>query len=152
MNQLIKEAECQKLDIPEISKIALELPPIGYLETSSNYAYLKISDAYIHQLFPFIQGKKTRKPNYFDKYSMGAHITVIYPQENRALHLEELNQEHHFKVIDAFSTVISQKRYYALKVEAPSLLEIRRKYLLPDKLNFKNHWIDFHITFAVGHY
>jgi len=139
-----------ELNIPELLKTAMELPKTGYLEGSSNYTYLKISDAYIHQLFPFVQNKKTSKPDYFNKYSMGAHITIIYPEENRIIHLEELNKEHCFKVISAFSTIIGTKRYYALKVEAASLLQLRRKYLLPDNLAFKNHWIDFHITFAVS--
>lgn len=149
---VMKKLIITELNIPELLKTALELPNIGYLESSSNYTYLKISDAYIHQLFPFVQNKKISKPNYFDKYSMGAHITIFYPEENKILDSEELNEEHHFKVIGAFSTVISSKRYYALKVEAPSLLKLRRKYLLPDKLAFKDHWIDFHITFAVNKY
>lgn len=149
-NMSIQEPLITELNAPELLKTALALPHTGYLKASSHYTYLKISDAYIHQLFPFIEDKKISKPDYFDKYSMGAHITVIYPEEDKTIHSQELNQEHHFRVINAFSTVIGAKRYYALKVEPPTLLELRRKHSLPGKLAFKKHWIDFHITFAVS--
>ena len=146
--------ETTPLNIPEILKTALELPNTGYLDISSSYIYLKISDDFIHKLYILLiqitQNKKIKKPNYFDKYSMGAHITVIYPEEKILANSEDIGQKHNFKIIGIFSAIVNLKKYYVLKIEAPTLLQLRRKYTLPDKLNFKNHGIDFHITFGVS--
>lgn len=81
---------------------------------------------------------------------MGAHITVIYPEESPNIHiqLKELNQIHHFSIKDLVMAEIGPKNYYVLLVESPSLLALRRKYALTDLLNFKGYGIDFHITIA----
>lgn len=137
------------LEIPGLLETALTLPSFGYLEKiPQGYYYLNIDDAYIHQLFPFVQNKKIEKPDYFEKYTMGAHITVSYPEE-KIINEEDLNKNYHFEITGAFSSVIDCKRYYALAVASNSLLQIRRKNHLPDQLNFKNHAIGLHITFAV---
>jgi len=145
----MKELIITPLDFPEILKTALDIQSSGYLEQSFHYFYLKIDDDYIHRLFPLFQDKMITKPDYFNRYTMGAHITIVYPEENKLINEQELGKEHHFKIKEIFSTVIGLKRYYALLVEAPTLLQLRKKYGLSSQLLFKNHWIDFHITFGV---
>ncbi len=143
-----------QLNIPEILKTALALPKTGYLEASSGYTYLNIDNDYIYKLYEILihntQNTEIKKPPYFDKYSMGAHITVIYPEEKILANAEDIGQKHNFKITGIFSAIANVKKYYALKIEAPTLLQLRREYHLPDKLNFKNHWIDFHITFGIS--
>lgn len=150
----MQELKITPLNIPQILKAALELPNVGYLEVSENYTYLNINNNYIHKLYLLliqnIHNKEIKKPNYFNKYSMGAHITVIYPEEKIVVHSEEIGQKHNFKITGIFSAIVNSKRYYALQIKSPTLLQLRRKYNLADKLNFKNHGIDFHITFGVS--
>ncbi|HJD63274.1 MAG TPA: hypothetical protein LFW14_07015 [Rickettsia endosymbiont of Degeeriella rufa] len=65
----------QKLDNPELIKVAKTL--------KKNYAYLKISDDFIHKLYPLIaEHENLQKPGYFsEQCNIGAHITITYPNE-----------------------------------------------------------------------
>ena len=62
---------------------------------------------------------------------------------------DDLNHEHEFEMKGAFAAEIGLKKYYALMVNAPSLLLLRRKYGLSDMLPFKGYSIGFHITIGV---
>lgn len=117
--------------------------------SNNNLFYLDIDDAYIHQLFPFLKDDHIKKPDYFGEKSAGAHITIIYPEEDKKINKEDLVQEHSFLVKNIVTAEIGQKKYYVLLVESPSLLQLRRKYKLPDLLCFKGYAIDFHITIGV---
>lgn len=135
-----------------ILKTARQFQQIGNLAVSvNNLIYLDITDEYIHQLYPLLDNKNITKPNYFGTGSVGAHISVIYPEEKNVFLSEELGKQHHFSIKDMLAVKIELKTYYAISVESNTLLQLRRKYNLPDLLNFKGHSIDFHITIGVSY-
>jgi len=139
-----------KLDIQELINAASYLPSHGKLAISdNNLVYLDIDDAYIHQLFPLLQNQQIKKPDYFGEKSAGAHITVIYPEENKIINDDDLNWEHSFVVKDIVTAEIGLKTYYVILVDSPSLLKLRRRYGLSDMLSFKGYSIGFHITIGV---
>lgn len=140
----------EKLNIPLLINAASHLNTKGKLAISNRgLVYLDIDDAYIHELFPFFQNEKIKKPDYFGIGMAGAHITVIYPEENIKINVEELGSSHDFTIKNLVSAVIDLKTYYILLVESSSLLQLRRKYGLLDRLCFKGYLIGFHITIGV---
>ncbi len=140
----------KKLSNPELIAAATQFATNGKLAISANnLVYLDIDDAYIHRLFPLLQNQQIKKPDYFSKGSAGAHITVIYPEENKNINVKELGQEYSFAIKEMVAAEIGVKTYYVLLVKSPSLLQLRRKYKLPDALCFKGYAIDFHITIGV---
>jgi hypothetical protein len=138
------------LERPELLRVAATLKPTGQLaESFGGLAYLNIDDAYIHELFPLLKASQAQEPDYFGKGSIGAHITAIYPEENVIINKEDIGQEHAFKIIGVSESEIGSKKYYVLQVESSSLLALRRRYHLPDKLQFSKQLVDFHITIGV---
>lgn len=121
----------------EVVQYAKEkLPHEGVLMSNSHgYVYLKVDDAYIHQLFPMlkIKGEGYREPPFFRrKNSPGAHISVFYSNEH--IHPKELGEKFSFKIKKM--AVVKQKRakYLVLQVESPELERLREKYGLGPKL------------------
>lgn len=146
----MKKPEITKLNIPTIINMSSCLRCKGHLAMSqNNLTYLDIDDAYIHKLFPLLQAQQIEIPDYFGEGSVGAHITVIYPEEDKKVNEEDLNQEHYFLIQDLVAAKIHKKTYYALLIESPSLLRLRKKYDLPELLSFKGYSIGFHITIGV---
>lgn len=138
------------LKMPRIIKTAGYLSSQGNTElTENNLFCLKIEDNFIHQLFPLIQDNHVKKPNYFGERSIGAHITIIYPEENKKIDKNDIKKEHSFFVKDFVTAEIGEKIYYVLLIDSPSLLKLRKKYHLPDLLSFKGYSIPFHITIGV---
>ncbi|MCD6040033.1 MAG: uncharacterized protein K0S27_1433 [Gammaproteobacteria bacterium] len=138
------------LNISQLANALSGLATKGRLAISdNNLVYLDISDHYINRLFLFLENQKIKKPDYFGIGGIGAHISVIYPEENIGINRDDVDKEHEFKVKSAFTAEIGLKKYYALKVDAPSLLLLRRKYHLSDMLPFKGYSISFHITIGV---
>ncbi len=138
------------LNAPTILEFAAKLNAVGQLAIINNhYLYLKVDDDFIHQLYPLIQVTQVNKPDYFGVGGIGAHISVIYPEENKLINLSELKQEHEFVVKHVATAQIREKLYYAVLVEAPTLLTIRKQFNLPELLSFKGHDICFHITIGV---
>lgn len=146
----MKTTSITKLNVLTIINAASHLKQKGRLARSkNNLVYLDIDDAYIHKLFPLLQDPQIKMPNYFGKESAGAHITVMYPEENTNINARDLQQEHDFFVKDIVAAEIAQKIYYVLLVDSPSLLQLRRKYGLPEPLSFKGYSIDLHITIGM---
>lgn len=138
------------LNIPELISAASRFKLDGKLAISNNnLVYLDIDDAYIHQLFPLLQNQHIKKPNYFGEKSAGAHITVIYPEENKKIHKNDLGKKHDFVINDIVTAQLGMKIYYVLLAESPSLLQLRRRCGLSDMLCFKGYSIGFHITIGV---
>lgn len=138
------------LKLPKLIDAAQRLSSTGStLTTKNNLFCLNIDDNYIHQLFPLLEDPQVKKPNYFGEKSVGAHITIIYPEESKNIDAYDLQQEHGFFVKNIVTAEIGQKIYYVLLVDSPSLLQLRRKYNLPDLLSFKGYSIGFHITIGV---
>lgn len=142
-----------KLNLPEILKIALQLPKTGVIVTSSEmFTYLNIDDAYITQLTPMLQDKfpNVSMPEYFGLTPVGAHISVMYPNENTPLRKEDIGKKFSFTISDLVRAEINSKHYYVLLVNSPDLLELRHKYGLPNQLNLNGATIDLHITIATA--
>ena len=131
-------------------EMASKLKTIGFLtKGSNNYIYLNIDNAFIDDLFPLLDNPGIEIPDYFGDQKAGAHISVIYPEENKIISLEDLHKEYSFRIYDIAQANLGRKAYYILLVDSPELLQLRRKYGLPDLLNFKGFKICFHITIAV---
>lgn len=147
----MKIPKTKKLNIPSILKLSSQFEMKGKLTVSNNnLVYLDIDDDFIHQLFPLLTIQGVKKPDYFGEKSAGAHITVIYPEEeNFKIEKADLGKEHEFIIKKLISAEIGQKNYYILLVESPTLLQLRRNYHLPDLLCFKGYSIGFHITIGV---
>lgn len=138
------------LKFPKIIDTAQCLSLKGNTQLSeNNLFYLNIDDNYIHQLFPLLEATRVKKPDYFGEKSVGAHITIIYPEENKNIKIDDLQQEHSFFIKDIVTAEIGKKTYYVLLIESPSLLKLRKKYSLPELLSFKGYSIGFHITIGV---
>ena len=143
----MKTPVIEKLHLPDLIENASKLAACGYLHISkNNLLYLDIDDQYIHQLFPFLQIPAVNKPNYFGISKAGAHVSVIYPEENITIDAHDLYAQHEFNIQGICSAELGLKKYYVLMVESPTLLQIRKKYGLSDLLPFKGYWIGFHIT------
>lgn len=139
-----------QLVAPHLEAVLAPLSRTGKLcVTDLGLTYLDIDDNYIYQTFPLITNPQATLPDYFGENLIGAHISVIYPEEGIQCSNEDLQKPHHFTVSHLFTALLEDKRYYILKVQSPTLTALRRKYGLADKLCFKNHWIDLHITVAV---
>jgi hypothetical protein len=139
-----------KLNNKELIHKASRLPSSGTLvKSANNLIYLNINDAYIHHLFPLLKEKQIKKPNYFGKGLAGAHISVIYPEEAVQFDTRDLGKQYQFKINELIIAEMNLKKYYVVLVECPELRQLRNKYGLADQLNFKNYWIDLHITVGV---
>lgn len=140
------------LEIKNLDKVLEPLPHLGRVVSSNNYTFLDIDDRFIHDTFPLLAELEAQKPDYFDvdRYSMGAHITIFYPEEEVIINENEIGTIHHFTVKELAMTELLGKKYYLLKVDSPSLIALRKRYGLGKKLFYKNHFIDLHITIAVG--
>ncbi len=123
-------------------------PLQGVLRVKSDgYAYVKVDDAYVHELFPMLGLRREgyREPPYFRSVlSPGAHISVFYANEH--VSPKEVGEVFHFTLRDI--VIVRPSRYvsYAvLQVDAPELERLREKYGLRSKL--QGH--EFHISLAV---
>lgn len=146
----MKQLLTKKLNNHALIDTASKLDNVGYLvKNEANLIYLDIDDNYIHQLLPLLGDKKIKSPDYFSEHIIGAHISVIYPNELKPITDNELGSKHYFKIKEAYTAKLDLRNYYVLTVDAPSLLELRRKYALPDLLCFKNYGVEFHITIGV---
>lgn len=140
----------KKLNNDKLIEAALQLSTSGYLAvTSKNLTYLDIDDQYIHQLFPLLEDKTIKKPDYFGQNSIGAHISVIYPEENTSIDQVDLGIQHHFTINGIYTAELGLKSYYALIIESASLSQLRKKYGLPRLLCLKNFRVEPHITVGV---
>ena len=138
------------LKLPRIIQAARRLTANGVTQlTKNNLFCLDVDDAYVHQLFPLLKDGTIQKPDYFGAQSIGAHITIIYPEEQKKIQEKDLQKEHHFSVKEIVTAEIGPKIYYVLLVDSPSLLQLRHKYGLPDILSFEGCSIGFHITVGV---
>lgn len=135
------------INAPKIIESACTLKAEGKLGIINNhYMYLKVDDTFIHSLYPLIEVPNVLKPDYFGAGGVGAHVSVIYPEENKLVSLNGLPLQHEFTVKHFATAKIADKLYYAVLVESPTLLAIRKQYQLPDLLSFKGYDICFHVT------
>lgn len=138
------------LDFPQALHYAQsELVHVGPLEAAPNgLVYIKVPDSYIHETLRLLNRPDIAPPDYFGEGKIGAHITVITPQESstRQLFLPQLHQPVVFTVLELACVEVNGKQIYYFKVDAPQIELIRLSNGLPPKI--QNH--DFHITIGVS--
>lgn len=123
------------------------LPLEGKLvQQADGYAYIKVDDRYIHELFPLLQAADEgfKKPPYFRRSDApGAHISVFY--ENEHVKAQEAGTSFAFTLNDIKAIDVNKyESYIILQVSAPELEKLRKHYGLSPKL--KGH--EFHISIA----
>lgn len=136
----------------QVVEKALQLEQRGILKQKDNgYLYLDVSNEFISEILPLIeaQGKIVPPRHYTSKKGIGAHISVMYENEqilNEIWEIQELGQEFSFHVMELRTVKLNKdgkmKKLWLLAVSAPELEALRESYGLSSKL--KNH--DFHIT------
>ncbi|MGD0665506.1 MAG: hypothetical protein ABSA17_07285 [Rhabdochlamydiaceae bacterium] len=139
------------LDTDVLTHVQSELSLSGVLESSGRFVYVKVDDDYVHKLVAIIEKEGFVEPPYFGSSDLvGAHISVIYPDEVQMYGIGEI--EERGKVISFIPKeckVVHPPMWkgidevYLLVVEAPELEQIRAKYGLPKQK------YDFHITIGV---
>lgn len=121
------------------------------LKSSDGFVYIDLDDEYVHKLTPFIQQEGFQEPPYFEEAGLvGAHITVIYPEEVIKYGIKEIEEcGENISFVPKSCQVAYPPRWKGIDqvcfivVEAPLLDEIREKYGLPKRE------YDFHITIGV---
>ena len=148
-------ASCNIQNTSPCSKILkyaeAHLPHCGVLKSSSGFVYVDVDDEYIHKLASFIQQEGFEEPPYFGNADLvGAHITVIYPDELKNLSMREIQEcgKMVYFTLKGCEVVHPQRwkgidEVYFIAVDAPELDLIREKYGLPKRE------YSFHITIGV---
>lgn len=127
------------------------LPNCGTLKAENGFVYVDVDDKYVHDLIQFIEKSGFQKPPYFGESDLvGAHITVIYPDEMKKYNLDQISESGttiHFDPIECkLLTPPNWKeidQVYCILINSPQLDVIREKYGLPTR-EYK-----FHITIGV---
>ena len=146
----MKDIAFRPIENSILINLALKLPKQGKVfKTENNLAYLKIHNDFIYELQPLLNDKEIIKPTYFDKDGIGAHISIIYPEENEVLQENDIGGIHNFNITGLFAAALDEKEYFALGVDAPSLLLLRKNYHLQEMLFIKNILVPFHVTIGV---
>ncbi len=153
----VGQSALEYIQIPELESKLKEIPDWGVLmerpdqNERKGIVYLKVSEAILDALFPYINDKNVDKGS----SEIGAHISVIRPAMGDQLpkgvdRVEELGKKFSFKLKYFASLVpdhdIQWERVWILGVESPELESLRGKYGLSPKLFGNKH--DFHITIA----
>ena len=121
------------------------LPLEGTLvQQPDGYAYVKVDDRYINDLFPKLHADGFEKPPYFRREnSPGAHISVFY--EDERVKASEVGKKYRFTLADILLVKTTKKvEYIVLQIKAPELEKLRQKYGLSPLLKDN----EFHITIA----
>jgi hypothetical protein len=137
---------------PKVIETVVQIQQKGILKQKDNgYLYLEVAKEFIAETLPLIDspGKIVPPRHYASKKGIGAHISVMYENEqilNEIWEIKELGQEFNFTVMELRTVKLNKdnkmKKLWLLAVAAPELEKLRESYGLSSKL--KNH--DFHIT------
>jgi len=141
------------IEIPNLSEALGILSARGFIKfDSSGFLCVDIDDDYIHRIFPLIKIDHLGKPKYFDEKTnfIGAHISIIYPEENPATSPNITDTLCDFKIVNLFHARLEDKSYYALKIIAPELTNFRIKMGLSKQLTLKGCTVPLHVTVAVS--
>jgi hypothetical protein len=124
----------------------------GWIEQTAHYCYLKIDNRFVDYTFPLLTryGDLILKPDYFNTpNAIGAHISLIYPEEQANLMNENIGQIHSFEVSKLIKAQFETSTYFILAVIAPSLSRLRQMHHLSLQPTFKGYHIMLHITIGV---
>jgi len=137
---------------PQVIEKVVQFEQKGILKQKDNgYLYIEVSRDFIAEALPLIdaQGKIVPPRHYTSKKGIGAHISVMYENEqilNEIWEIKELGQEFTFTVMELRTVKLNKdnkvKKLWLLAVAAPELEKLRESYGLSCRL--KDH--DFHIT------
>lgn len=137
---------------PQVIETVVKIQQKGILKQKDNgYLYLEVSKDFIAEALPLIDvpGKIVPPRHYTSKKGIGAHISIMYENEqilNEIWEIKELGQEFTFTVRELRTVKLNKdnkvKKLWLIAVSAPELEKLRESYGLSSKL--KNH--DFHIT------
>lgn len=137
---------------PQVIETVFQIEQKGILKQKDNgYLYVEVSRDFIAEALPLIEapGKIVPPRHYTSKKGIGAHISVMYENEqilNEIWEIKELGQEFTFTIMELRTVKLNKdnkmKKLWLLAVAAPELEKLRESYGLSSRL--KNH--DFHIT------
>lgn len=140
---------------PQVIEKVIQFEQKGILKQKDNgYLYVEVSRDFIAEALPLIDvpGKIVPPRHYTSKKGIGAHISVMYENEqieNEIWEIEELGQEYTFNIIELRTVKLNKdnqmKKLWLIAVAAPELEMLREKYGLSQLL--KGH--DFHITIGM---
>jgi len=145
-----------KYNLPNLVKMISCLTSTGKItRTNTGYIYADIDNEFIHRSFALLKNTldiNIQKPDYFslDTDFIGAHISLVYPEENQTSEADFFDAQCHFSVEDIFSTVLDSKTYYGLKIVSQDITQFRKNLGLPEFLSIKGHTVFPHITIAVS--
>ncbi len=117
----------QDIDNPKLFKHAKnKLPLSGILKQNAlgTYYYLKVHDDFIFELLPLINATNLSAPDYFQPAcNIGAHISVIYPEEMplEKIKIDELEQSFSFEIMRLLKAFVFNKTVLLLSISSPSL-------------------------------
>lgn len=134
------------ISCPELlEEVRCNFPLSGILKQEPDgFTYVDLDDRYIHELIEQLPQEGFSEPDYFGPGLIGAHITVIMPEEWTTIQkIEECGTEVSFS-LKACEIVHPEREdideIFLITLEAPYLTVLREKYGLPQSL------FDFHIT------
>jgi hypothetical protein len=136
-----------ELSDQSVIEIAASFNAEGIMQQRGDYCYLNIDDCYIHQLYPLLAHyERVEKPDYFNEPNpIGAHISVIYPEEMVRVLPSQMDEKHRFSVSGLIKAQYGTKDYFLLSVVAPSLSVFRQLQYLSPRPIWKRQDIMFHI-------
>lgn len=128
-----------------------QLPNWGILRNSEGFVYVELEDEFIHKLVEFIRQDGFEEPPYFGKSNLvGAHATVIYPDEMVQYDIDEIQETGQIIFFEAKDCrIVKPPRWkeieevYFIVVDSPELDKMREQYGLPKRE------YEFHITIGV---
>lgn len=141
---LVLFAPCFADDAPKntskiLDHVFYNLNCVGTIKQGAGgMVYVDVDDDFILKLYPLIQDEGFVLPTSLQgKNAIGAHITVVYNREANDYDLgwiEERNTQVFFTVTDCKIVELDQAGYESacvLKIKAPNLDKLRKKYGLP---------------------
>lgn len=139
-------------DQPQVIEKVIQYEQTGILKQKPNgYLYLEVSGNYVADALELIEspGKIVPPRHYSSKKGIGAHISVMYENEqilNEIWEIKELGQTYTFQILELRTVILNKdnqvKKLWLIAVSSPELEALRMSYGMPPLL--KNH--DFHIT------
>lgn len=149
---LFSAVDYQVENQPQVIEKVFQFEQKGMLKQKDNgYLYVEVPRDFIAEALPLIDapGKIVPPRHYTSKKGIGAHISVIYENEqilNEIWEIKELGQEFTFTVMELRTVKLNKnnkvQKLWLLAVAAPELEKLRENYGLTPRL--KGH--DFHIT------
>ena len=151
MMRSFKKITFSKLSDEPLLRLAKTLDATGVIHQEDDYCYLKVNDAYILMLHPLLSkyGAISKPPYFEPPNDIGAHVSVIYPEEQVTVWHENQGQQHRFTVCGLVKAQYGAKEYFVLSVRAPSLAAFRERLELCSRPIFKGQEIVFHITIGI---